>query len=91
MKLRINVSPRSGERDQSFTTTYGDVRYTIGPDIVEVNEEASQYLVRSFSDIIEVVIEPAPVVLAVSDEEIKPAPIAKKPAKKKKAVKSKKS
>jgi len=89
MKLRVKISPRSGERDQAFTHTYGDVRYTIGPEPVEVSEEAGQYLARSFSDILEVVPEPAlePVLVAVSDEEIKPA--AKKPTKKKKAMKKK--
>ena len=87
MRLRVKVSPRSGERDQVFSHIYGDVRYTIGPEPVEVPEVAGQYLTRSFSDIIEVVPEPAPVAVAVSDEE--PVPVAKKPAKKKKAVKKK--
>ena len=57
MKLRIKVSPKSGERDSSFTTTYDGVRYTVGPEPVEVPEIAGKYLIGSFSDLMEIVPE----------------------------------
>lgn len=58
MLLRVKVSPKSGERDQSFTHTYGDVKYTIGPEPAEFSDEVGQYLSKTFSDFVEVVPEP---------------------------------
>ena len=85
MKLRIKVSPKSGERDQSFTHTYGDVKYTVGPEPVEVSDEVGRYLSSSFSDLIEVIPEPVvepisePIVLKpVAIPVVKPKKIAKK-------------
>ena len=55
MKLRIKVSPSSKNRDKSFTTAYDGVSYTIGPEPVEVSEKAGNYLIGSYSGIMEVV------------------------------------
>jgi len=68
MKLRIKISPSSGERDKTFSTEYAGQRYSIGPKAIEVPDEAGRYLVKSFSDIVEIVEEPslvsAPAVVA---------------------------
>lgn len=58
MRLRVKVRAQSGERDQEFTTTFDGVRYTVGPEPVEVPEFAGKYLIGSFSDIMEIVLDP---------------------------------
>lgn len=82
MKLRIKISPSSGERDKVFSTTYGDVKYTVGPETVDVPEEAGRYIARSFSGIVEIVPEPAR--KATSEEDGTAVPMVTKRAKKKK-------
>ena len=62
MWLRIKVRQQSGERDSEFTTTYDGVKYTVGPEPAEFTEEVGKYLIGSFSDFMEIVPEPGPVV-----------------------------
>jgi len=71
MKLRIKISPSSGERDKTFSTEYAGQRYSIGPKAIEVPDEAGRYLAKSFSNIIEVVPD-EPISVKVSEE---PAPV----------------
>ena len=80
MHLRIKVSPKSGERDQTFTTEYDGKKYTIGPEPIDVPDNAGRYLLQSFSAMLELVVEP------VAPEAVKSAaPKSKtKKAKKKK-------
>ena len=88
MWLRIKVRPQSGERDSSFTTTYGGVRYTIDPEPAEFSEEVGKYLIGSFSDFMEIAPEPAApeVVIAPKPKRVRKAketkPIKKKSKKK---------
>lgn len=58
MKLIIKPSPKSGERDKTFSTEYGGVKYTVGPKPVRVSQEVGQYLLKSYSAMIEKVDEP---------------------------------
>jgi len=74
VRLRIKVRQQSGERGPTFTTFYDGVRYTVGPDPVEVSEKAGKYLIGSYSDFMEVVpdvvdrpTEPGPTMGGMND------------------------
>jgi hypothetical protein len=53
MWLRVKISQKSRERDQTFEHVYGGRRYKIGPKPVKIPNDASAYLLKSFSALIE--------------------------------------
>ena len=84
MWLRIKIRPQSGERDSEFTTTYDGVKYTVGPEPAEFSEVVGKYLIGSFSDFIEIVPKPGPVVELAEPITVKPKRVRPKRVRKKK-------
>jgi len=59
VRLIIKPSRKSGERDTVFTTEYGGVKYSVGPQPAQVPDDVGRYLLTSFSALIELAEEPA--------------------------------